>query len=167
MREILFRGKSNWTYGSVKEGDWLYSMTIAPHCYSDNKITSYYIGGGNNSIDAKTLGQYTGLTDKNGNKVFEGDIVVIDHTIRTYSWDEIPETYKPRRSHSVGWNDIHGELIYKRNYAVEWKEKDARWILRNGSDQHDLREIFLHFHNGVVVGNIHDNPELLKGGDAK
>lgn len=114
----------------------------------------------------ETVGQYTGM-EANGKKIFEGDIVVIDHAINTRSWEEISETYKPRRSHSLAYDEEKDLLTYKRNYAVEWKEKDARWIMRNGSDQHNLNKIFLRFHNGIIIGNIHDNPELLKGGEQK
>ena len=153
MREILFRGKSRTT-GKWFQGDL---VTIAHKRFIDDDIDR-------ERVIPETVGQYTGLCDKNGKKIFEGDVVVIDHTIRTYRWGEIPETYKPRRSHSVAWDENLDELNYKRNYAVEWKGKDARWILRNGSDQHDLRQMSLSMHNGVIIGNIHDNPELLKGG---
>ena len=149
MREILFRGKT-------KQGEWVYGQ----YCeLTDGKriLPCIYYKG---EIIKETLGQYTGLTDKNGKKIFEGDIVEYEHELRGFLRFEIGEDYKPRRSHSCHWDDKH-YLHYKRNYAVEWKGKDARWILRNGSDQHDLRQMSLSMHNGVIIGNIHDNPELL------
>ena len=156
MHEILFRGKRidarEWIEG------YLYRLSekLSPFIMIKNK------GGTAFEIIPETVGQYTGLTDKNGTKIFEGDIVEYDHERVTTFWEEVPETYKPRRSHSCHWeNDV---FHYKRNYVVEWKEKDARWILRNGSDQHDLRLMPMRMHNGVVIGNIHDNPELLKEG---
>jgi uncharacterized phage protein (TIGR01671 family) len=166
MREVLFRGKSKHT------GEWVTGAYVNKNWYPDRgiveeaNIISYEDGDEClwHLIIPETVGQYTGLTDKNGKKIFEGDIVVIDHTIKTYDWEEIPETYKPRRSHSLSYDDEKDHLTYKRNYAVEWKKKDARWILRNGSDQHNLTDVFSFFHNGIIIGNIHDNPELLKGG---
>jgi uncharacterized phage protein (TIGR01671 family) len=157
MREILFKGKridtGEWIEGYYRktcgcsliicdEGDDMYGVAVIP----------------------STIGQYTGLTDKNGKKIFDGDVVEYEHELSGFLRFELGEDYKPRRSHSCHWDDKH-YLHYKRNYIVEWKEKDARWILRNGSDQHDLRRISLSMHNGIVIGNIHDNPELLKGGE--
>ena len=155
MREILFRGKD--VYGKWLYGD-LINLTKEIKQICDHSQLEHA-----HSVNPETVGQYTGLTDKNGTKIFEGDIVEYEHELSGYLRFELGEDYKPRRSHSCYWDDRHF-LHYKRNYAVEWKEKDARWILRNGSDQHDLRRISLSMHNGVVIGNIHDNPELLKGG---
>ncbi len=125
MREILFRGKSNWDDGKVKKGDWLYSMTIHPHCSTDTEITSYYIGMGNKTIDGKTLGQYTGLTDKNGTKIFEGDIV----------------------KHPIG------------TFAIKFLNGTFCCSLIEDDYLTDLCSI----HNQCeVIGNIHDNTELLK-----
>ena len=161
MREILFRGKTEkgeWVYGYYYESPAQFHKGKEYYIFDDKTISKY-------SVLPETVGQYTGLTDKNGNRIFEGDIIVIDHTIKTYNWEEIPETFKPRRSHSLAYDEEKDHLTYKRNYAVEWKKKDARWVLRNGSDQHNLTDIYSFSHNGIIIGNIHDNPELLKAGD--
>ena len=156
MREVLFRGKlsdGTWSEGNLEiKTNGVFIIT------PDETVIGRY-----GRVDPETVGQYTNLTDKNGKKIFEGDIIEYEHELSGYLRFELGEDYKPRRSHSCHWDDKH-YLHYKRNYAVEWKEKDARWILRNGSDQHDLRRISLSMHNGVVIGNIHDNPELLKEG---
>ena len=179
MREVIYRGipKDNFdgyafsniwkdnsdgkfVYGSLIVSKDRYYICVSAlckiYCCINNGMTSMI------EVIPETVGQYTGLTDKNGKKIFEGDIVEYEHELRGFLRFELGENYKPRRSHSCHWDDKH-YLHYKRNYAVEWKEKDARWILRNGSDQHDLRQTSLTIHNGVIIGNIHDNPELLKG----
>ena len=168
MREILFRGKRE------DNGEWVQGGITQTESWIAINVVNDYQGGiyeppscevEDYEVIPETVGQYTGLTDKNGKKIFEGDVIVIDHTIKTYDWVEIPETYKPRRSHSLFYDEEKDHLTYKRNYAVEWKKKDARWILRNGSDQHWLIDTYLFFHNGIIIGNINDNPELLKGGE--
>ena len=136
MREILFRGKSNWDDGKVKKGDWLYSMTISPHCSTDTEITSYYIGVGNKTIDGKTLGQYTGLTDKNGKKIFEGDIVE---------------------------GHCHSQWNHRLQRCVVAYERDG-FEARHYVDKERYYTYKVLFSKDVVViGNIYDNPELLRG----
>lgn len=134
MREILFRGKSNWAYGNVKVGDWLYGMTISRHCYNDEEITSYYIGGGNNTIDGKTLGQFTGIIDKNGNKIFEGDIV---HCLSNTDCGNCV----------VIFEEGEFRLVPDRYYKT----------YTTGGGYHAIRCFIKE-----VVGNIHDKPELLR-----
>ena len=166
MREVLFRAKRK------SDGIWVYGAYVAKNWYPTGNVFEGKVVEESNIIDyeyeclwnkviPESVSEFTGLTDKNGKKIFEGDIVEYEHELSGFLRFEIGEDHKPRRSHSCYWDDKH-YLHYKRNYAVEWKGKDARWILRNGSDQHDLRQVSLSMHNGVIIGNIHDNPELLK-----
>ena len=128
MREILFRGKrrlgNEWIEGSLHTEKFTDDEEYL--CCEINQCDVY----------PETVGQYTGLTDdKNGKKIFEGDIVAVYvkgcRTICTVSWAETV-------AHFQLWqiNTIPGTptALNLGNYDCE------------------------------VIGNIYDNPELLKGG---
>lgn len=133
MREILFRGKDS-------SGSWHYG---APVIYSDELvfIEKPYIKS--RVVDPDTVGQFTGLTDKNGKKIFEGDILRVERFIYHGEKDK-------RKEITVGivFYDTEGGRF---GYCSKGHYKCLS-IQRLFDDETE-----------EVVGNIFDNPELLKG----
>ena len=165
MREILFRGKAiddNWYYGVPLVFTEDYVCMTAPHTY-------------NKAVIPETVGQYTGLTDKNGKKIFEGDIVKCKHDWqnqgRTMDTDEVAFLeQKIRGAYGKYIDKTLGEFFrwryhYFRNYAVEYYVLNGGWRVRNGSCFHSLTQTYITNRDLEVIGNIYDNPELMKGGE--
>lgn len=124
MREILFRGKfgNEWKYGFLSiEPQGL----VIKEQYKNNTSNVWH-------IDADTVGQYTGMTDKNGTKIFEGDIV---------DFSKRPD------------NGGYGVVVYDTNETEFGIVYDS---LFEGLGRH------YHSKNIEVIGNIYDNPERLE-----
>ena len=127
MREILFRGKR------ISNGEWVYGgIVTSPHPnYNHPMVYAICSNMMDIFVDQDSIGQYTGLTDKNGTKIFEGDIVAIPGSkmqglpaeIRYNLNGATFEISRVGYSHITLWD------------TKEWCE---------------------------VIGNIHDNPELLE-----
>ena len=131
MREILFRGKlkysDDWVYGDLfhLEGDCTQIFARDdPHAWR------------NDVVDPNTVGQFTGLLDKYGTKIFEGDIIKLDDRLCQVTWLD---------------GNAQFDLRFIRDFG------DIRIINFKGCE---MRELYRY----EVIGNIHDNPELLKGG---
>ena len=160
MREILFRGKR------VDNGEWVEGFYInVPEHYKYEMSGKSYIVSINNGLFMKvvpeTVGEYTGLTDKNGKKVFEGDIVKNKHKIIGFrdEKDKIPRlVYDLKYEEKQGYF-VTKSAIYYRNYAVRFY-KD-RYRLINKNIIHYLSSNYIYNHEIEVIGTIYDNPELL------
>ena len=139
MREILFRGKDVGT-GKFKQGYYIKGATR--HCITCS-LANYPIY----DIIPETLGQFTGLTDKNGIKIFEGDIVKITDKIVDFETYAFIEFGNPNGQYNWGWQLVPLE---NKPFAVEI----LHWV--------EMEETGAFIE---VVGNIHDNPELLGGAD--
>lgn len=146
MREILFRGKrvdnEKWIEGSlvnniffrVSTSVWV-TYIINPDEYEE------YDGMEDIEVIPETVGQFTGLTDKNGVKIFEGDILCANSG---REWD-------------------NGICIKYLQYApVVYNPQKARFQISGkiGQSHKALNQVTNNYH-ATVVGNIHDNPELL------
>lgn len=141
MREILFRGKK-YNKSVFDETDWIYGSLIDSGNHEQVAIYPWVNGARTMSVrqlvslrmeavDPDTIGQYTGLQDKNGVKIFEGDILDYPRWV---------VTYLANTSDGLGMNA--GWYIQRDNFES--------WIELSNTPDH------------VVLGNIHDNPELLE-----
>lgn len=142
MRKIKFRGKridkDELVFGDLltgmgyKKGKF-YILPHLTHYPSDcNSLDGY-------QVETETVGQFTGLLDKNGKEIYEGDIM---------------GCHNPDIKHLIFYNEKQGRFMAALNGDIEndfvgvCGLDDSRW---NASKE--------------VIGNVYDNPELLKGGN--
>lgn len=147
-REILFRGKR------LDNGEWVYGF------YSNAKGENgrfHYIQDENSfvKVDPSTVGQYTGITDKNDKKIFEGDIVAFTFHSDLAEHARLEERPEITEDHVILFRD--GAFWMKRIVVPDSLTAKIYGTIT-------LLES-LWKHRVEVIGNIHDNPDLLKGGD--
>ena len=132
MRTIKFRGKR------LDNGVWLYGSLLVSH-FKDDKKERYFITqfSGNytfeHEVDPNTVGQFTGMKDKNGKEIYEGDII----------------EYRGMHYVIVFWSGMFYASVEECN-----KDIYGGFPLWGCLDEdHEIAR---------VIGNIHDNPELTK-----
>lgn len=159
MRVIKFRALAvvNDKYNNIKVGDFVYGCYIESGCDAPCII---FGDGEQIEIDKKTLGQLTGLTDKNGNDIYENDIIQMYRHCDILGKHKKAErmTYKPEGSHSVFTgmtNNIMSVSFYYGSLCLN-AANGSTGCLRNFSDLARPGESM------EVIGNIHENPELLE-----
>lgn len=143
-REIKFRGKR------LDNGEWVYG-SYAPNTYDAGKaliITNSpydpdYVW---EDVDPSTVGQYTGLKDKNGEGIWEGDIFKEDSSRIVRSVFRVPGGLA-FEDNPVSFGYDHRSPVYPYSSIAEMQ--NASWLSQCCE----------------VIGNTHDNPELLKGGE--
>lgn len=130
MREIKFRGKivdnGKWIYGYLR---FIYIDTDKASIYDPISVSNY-------DVLLETVGQYTGLKDKNKKEIYEGDIV------------------------ELTWADKKTSI----QYIVKYVEDCAYYMLECVTDEYELDALCGYSQEQFeVIGNIYDNPEMLEG----
>ena len=149
MREILFRGKQSdngkWAEGSLAFFfDNPKNSMIMPRCFfgtrhfgeedeKGNLILEDEVAlGGFLDVISETVGQFTGILDKNGKKIFEGDIL---------------KCISPNDG-----SEFISDFIATLSNGITFKNSDLNW---------DMTLFEYEWMEVEIIGNIHDNPELL------
>lgn len=131
MRQFKFRGKSKL------DGEWFYGNLFVKDERGRTHISTPTRGC--LCIDPNTVGQFTGLLDKNGKEIYEGDIITLKGNYpRVVLWDKMSWALMPTEYY-------HDEVFWVMNLqhpGLDWWEEFA--------DEFE------------IIGNIHDNPELIK-----
>lgn len=137
-REILFRGKHIHTTDSNEHlnGTWVHGYLSDKNYINDKSLDGEFL------VDKNTICQYTGLTDKNGKKIFEGDIV---------RYGEICGEVK------FGLHESNWQICkYNQGFYIEFPEESLY-----------RKELGYWENKVVVIGNIYDSPKLLEDKENK
>lgn len=132
MRDLLFRGQTRkkgekvFMDGTPVDGNWVYGGIFQGK--GDFSVIYTYDPIEKRPVYTDTVGQYVGVDDKNGTKVFEGDILKLKRHLYVIEWK--------------------GGCLYASQSSISTVCRLIEDLIDGGAE---------------VVGNIHDNPELLEG----
>lgn len=147
MHEILFRGKR------MDNGEWVKGYLICPEFDKSRAYIGYLFPDDDHDLDvaevaSSTVGRFTGLTDKNGVKIFEGDIIRWHDNTELSVGGQIAEVcFGKYRDADSAFDDVYAIGFYLRTSGGECVT--ICWL---DEYQNDFD----------IIGNIYDNPELLE-----
>lgn len=150
MREILFRGKRD------DNGEWIYGDLLQPTDVVDCTEISENIGVSiRYDVIPETVGQYTGLKDKNGVKIFEGDILQRNNNPK----DIVQVVFGKFPAIDMETESEIDEVI---GWYCDVIPTDALSRTRPFCLPMPLTDYYINRCNIEVIGNIHDNPDLME-----
>lgn len=161
MREIEYRGIR------LDNGEWVFGDII--HCYRKDAGKIFIkTETGLYQVDPATVGQYTGLKDRNGVKIFKGDVVTygddgfLTAVVRFGNFNEHGRNTVP--SYSYGWFmdaiQCQGEDHAVQQSLSEYEGVLTYWPAHVADNKAGIERLKVE-----VIGNIHDNPELVNQGN--
>lgn len=155
MREIKFRAKDKYS------NDWVYGSLVAnisePQVVDDS--------GYKTTIDVRTIGEYTGVQDKNGKEIYEGDIIAFWEFNNDDPYASTPTLEKHEEEVEFGGAQFHANSIPLVCFGKDcWPESSPKELLimlgLESEDsfkeyyKFDIKDVF----GCEVIGNIYDNP---------
>lgn len=154
MREIKFRGKR------LDNGEWVDGFVLFNHDKSESVIAKLTdTESVCENVVLNTVGQFTGLHDKNGKEIYEGDVLFVRE------WNNIAlAIFDHDDRECLSLEDCKGALLQECQRIVYFEEGSmcaGDYYISTLWDKQDQRHQYPIF-EVEIIGNIHDNPELLK-----
>ena len=155
MREIKFRGKT-------LSGKWVYGYYVGKDTIIPFEDVNFDLGFIDTSpcyeVIPDTIGQFTGLHDKNGKEIYEGDVLFVRE------WKNLAMgLFDHEEREQISLEDCKGECLHESQRVVSFEEGSmcaGDYYISTLWDKQDKRHQYPIF-EVEVIGNIYDNPELL------